>query len=138
VTGPSPYTPPQSNVRDRVPSRHEKRVLRGLSKLLNDEDRRARRNRVYRLAFAVAGVLCVGLAVVVGEADRANVVWAALLGALGGYLVAISALPRDQPTATGPSSGDTWMASASKRITKRFATSRARSAPHHSRFRGTT
>jgi len=92
VTAPSPYTPPQSNVRDGAPSRHEKRVLRGLSKLLNDEERRARRNRVYRWAFAVAGVFCVGLAVLVGEADAANVVWAALLGALGGYLVAVSAL----------------------------------------------
>jgi Flp pilus assembly protein TadB len=92
VTGQDPYTPPEAAVRDVVPAAREKHVVRGLFRLLDNEDRRAARNRFVRWCFAVTGIVFVAIAVVIGESGGTDVAWSVLIGAIGGYFTAFSAM----------------------------------------------
>jgi len=92
VTGQNPYTPPETALHDVVPVAREKRVLRGLFRLLDNEDRRAARNRFVRWCFAINAVLFVAIAVIIGESGGTDVAWSVLIGATGGYFAAFSAM----------------------------------------------
>ena len=86
----SPYSPPKSPVRDvAAPSKIERRVLRDLARLLEDEPRRLRSIRTWaRILLALGCCATAWTWLFIG--DTGAVTWLALLAVVGGFFLGSS------------------------------------------------
>jgi len=87
----SPYSPPKAIVRDAAaPAKSERRMLRELLRMLDDEAGRVRRLRAVAWTLLAAGAFAVACGVFAIAATDSGMFWTAVLVSMGGFLAGMA------------------------------------------------